>query len=163
MPPGGMPPGAAPGEEAPVRVFARRCPGNADWYVYRLERGEAKSVQLKFEHDKGDLRLAVYRGEEGTPFGESDRSTSEAPGEAVAITAEEEAAEFYIEVTGTADATNFYELSIVTPKPQPQDQDKEDQEEESPIERKMEDKEKRPHRPNMEAPQDHRVPGGKPW
>ena len=41
------------------------CPNDTDWYQIRLEAGDGLEVDLRFEHELGDIELGLYRRNNG--------------------------------------------------------------------------------------------------
>jgi hypothetical protein len=179
------PPGAGTQQQQKIEHLLRRCPADDDWFSLEVKKDQPMQLQIGFDHDRGDLNIAVFKDGEDEPVIESDESSAEQPGEGVNLVAEEDTL-FHIRVAGPGDATNFYHLLVKPPDPQQGDQgdNKEDQEKEEkdqekkeeekkeeekkPIEQMMDqmDKEKRP---NLEAQKmlqgmpNIQAPGGKVW
>jgi len=181
---------AAPGdpqdgaEAGRQQQLLRRCPGDDDWFLLRLRKEEQVEIRASFDHDKGDLKLELYEGEEETPAAVSNQSSADRPGEGLRVGAPEDT-DYYLRITGDDEVTNFYQLSIAPPQGQQGDspneeeqekeQEKEDKQEEKqekeqkkPIEQMM-DQLDRQKRPNLEAQKalkglpNVQTPGGKAW
>ena len=186
--PGAAPPpaphGAGPQQQQKIEHLLRRCPSDDDWFSLEVKKDQPLQLQIGFDHDRGDLNIAVFKEGEEKPVIESDESSAEQPGEGVNLAAEEDSL-YHIRVSGRGEATNFYHLLVKPPDPQQgnqgdnqEDQEKEEKEEQKkeekkeeekkPIEQMMDqmDKEKRP---NLEAQKmlqgmpNIQAPGGKVW
>ncbi|GEM_PF-5744109 len=171
--------------EAPIEMFLRRCEMDDDWFWLVVKPDAPQQVQIAFQHDKGDLALQVFEDGQDEPLLESNQSSGAQNGEGVVLAPAEET-KYLIKVTGGADQSNFYKLTVSPPQNNDQngqnneeneddkeqqdkekkDQEEQKQEEKKPIEQAMDqlDKEKRP---NIEAQKEMRenmpTATGKPW
>ena len=188
-PPSGPPGQAAPagpgqpeGQPQKIEHLLRRCPGDDDWFSLDVKGGEARKVQIGFDHERGDLSLALFEGDSDEPAAVSDTSSAAISGEGLALQPEEDTRYLLKIGAPEADTTNFYQL-VVEPadgdgdKNQDQQDQKEDKEEKKkeekkeqkkPIEQMMDqlDKEKRPNleaQKQMQQNPNIRAPGGKVW
>lgn len=88
-PAGGMMPMPMPQQGAPPVVFARVCPGNADWWSFTSTGEKPEMITATFDHDKGDLDLFLF-DETGTKEqSRSEVSTASQNGEVVALPLDE--------------------------------------------------------------------------
>ncbi len=67
---GGAPPLAAPLQPG-VQEELRSCRGDDDWYRLEGEAGDQLEVRLDFEHEAGDLELALYAADMSSLLAES--------------------------------------------------------------------------------------------
>ncbi len=85
------------------------CPDDDDWYDLAVPADQGLSVTIGFNHDEGDLDLALYRLDDleqplAVSAGISDSETVVAPAG--------EAAFYLVRVFGYAGAANVYELTV---------------------------------------------------
>ena len=119
-------------------MLLRICPGDVDWLTLTAEPESNVVVSTIFEHDKGDLSLALFEPATQRLLETADASTSRQNGEMLALPSVEEATSFALRVAGQEEQENFYLLRIDNPQPQSSDenepsdeeQDEQDQDEE---------------------------------
>ncbi len=133
---------AAQQPDAPIQEALRRCPGDDDWFVVKVEPDKPMTVQIAFDHSKGDLKLEAYKDGESEAAAVSDQSSAEQSGEGLMLSAKEPTT-YRVRITGGDATTNFYQLTVAPPKGSPSDQqDKDKQKQDQDKQKQDQDKQK---------------------
>ena len=89
--------------------------GESDYFAVTLEEGGSIDASIEFDHNTGDLDMALY----GPDREELADSTSTSDGESVSATDVSEGGTYYVEVRGYSGASAPYDLRVDVGSPQP--------------------------------------------
>lgn len=103
------------GEQAASSALLRICDGDVDFVKVALPAEQKKIATILFDHEKGDLDLALYDESGEKVLAEAKKASPTANGVALALPEAKEDKTYLLGVSGKPGVQNFYVLRLDTP------------------------------------------------